>query len=265
MLRLSTDGHGVTTLTLDRPQALNALSQAMIEDLLATLAQLREDAATRVVLITGAGRAFCAGADLRDSMMNLELPAEERSRHFLESSGDKVQGLARAMAQLGKPTVAAVNGAAVGGGAALALAAHVVVVANSAYFSWPFSASLGLAPDLGASWHLMRRLGAGRALPLAMLGERLSAEEAAAWGVVWRCVPDSGLMDEAHALAQRLAQGAPRALAALPDLLYGALEHDLDAQLDRERDLQGALVGTADFVEAVEAFRQKRPPHFQGR
>lgn len=265
MLICSTDEHGVSTVTLNRPEVMNALNSAMIETLVQTLKALREDSATRAVLITGAGRAFCAGADLQDSMMNLDAPAAERSRQFLESSGDRVQAVARALEQLGKPTVTAVNGAAVGGGAAIALGAHVVLAGESAYFSWPFTAKLGLTPDVGASWHLMRRLGAGRALPLALLGERLEARQAADWGLIWRCVSDTDLLSTAQEIAQRLAAGAPRAQAVLPALLYGALENDLDAQLDRERDVQSALVGTADFVEAVTAFREKRQPRFQGR
>ncbi len=265
MLTCHTDDQGVATLTLNRPDVLNALSGAMIEALSLQLSALRTDAGVKVLLLTGAGRAFCAGADLQDPMLNLDLPGEARTRQFLASADSGIQALARALANFDKPVVAAVNGPAVGGGAALALAAHVVVAAESAYFSWPFSARLGLAPDLGASWYLVRKLGAGRALPLAMLGDKVNAKVAADWGLVWQTVADDELADTARHLAGRLAQGAPRALAALPALLNDAWLHDFNAQLDRERDLQAHLVGTNDFAEAVAAFQQKRPPRFHGR
>ncbi len=256
---------GVATVALNRPEVLNALDGALIDALLRTLAQLRSDDAVRALLITGRGRGFCAGADLRDDMMNVEQSAAERGRRFAESADRGVHALVRAVAHFGKPVVSAVNGAAVGGGAALALTAHVVFAAESAYFQQPFSSQLGLVPDMGGTWQMVRRLGPARALPLAMLGERLTAQQAADWGLVWRCVPDAALADAAREAARRLAAGPLRALAALPPLMHAALEGDLDAQLDRERDAQALLVQTDDFVEAVSAFRAKRKPVFRGR
>ena len=219
----------------------------------------------RVLLLTGRGRAFCAGADLRDPMMGLDLPAPERRRRFLASADTGIHALARALFHLGKPKVAAVNGPAVGGGAALALAADIVVATQSAYFQLPFTAQLGLVPDLGGSWHLAHKLGPARAMGAMMLGERITGRQAEDWGLVWKCVEDAQLADHATSLAQRLAHGAPQALALLPQLMSSALRNSFDAQLDCERDAQASLVQTGDFIEAVTAFKQKRNPAFTGR
>jgi 2-(1,2-epoxy-1,2-dihydrophenyl)acetyl-CoA isomerase len=256
---------GVATLTLVRPDVLNALDGALIAELLATLERVKSDDQARALLLTGRGRGFCAGADLRDDTMNLEQPPAERGRRFRESADAGMHALIRALAGLGKPTVCAVNGVAAGGGASLALTAHLVIAGESAYFQQPFTSQLGLVPDMGGSWHLMRKLGPARALPLVMLGERLPARQAAEWGLVWKCVPDAELQATARETAERLARGAPRALAMLPELMHGALHRSLDEQLDRERDGQAALVQTDDFVEAVRAFRDKRKPTFRGR
>jgi 2-(1,2-epoxy-1,2-dihydrophenyl)acetyl-CoA isomerase len=265
MLDLEITADGVARLTLNRPDVLNALSTPMVEELLEALARIKADPAVRVLLLTGQGRAFCAGVDLRDPMMNIEAPAQERGRRFLASMDTGLHALARALADLGKPKVAAVNGPAVGGGAALALAADIVLAAQSAYFQFPFTSQLGLVPDLGGSWHLARRLGPARALGCLMLGERIAAQQAADWGLVWQCLPAEGLSDAALDMAQRLARGAPRALSFLPQLVAQALDHDLQTQLDRERDAQASLVQTQDFIEAVDAFKEKRKPVFKGR
>lgn len=265
MLELDISSTGVATLALDRPEVLNALDGELIAALIAAIARVREEDAARVLLLTGRGRAFCSGADLRDPSMGVGLPPTERGRRFLASADSGIHALARALATLDKPKVAAVNGPAVGGGASLALAADIVLVGRSAYFQQPFTAQLGLVPDMGGSWHLMRRLGPARAIGAVMLGERITAEQAEQWGLVWRCVPDAELQAQALAVAERLAQGAPRALAMLPRVMADALRNDLDAQLDRERDAQAVLVQTEDFMEAVAAFRDKRKPVFTGR
>lgn len=265
MLELDIDAGGVATLALNRPEVLNALNGPLIQELLTALERVKQAPEARVLLLTGRGRGFCAGADLRDPMMGVGLPAAERGQRFLASTDVGVHALARALAGLGKPRVCAVNGAAVGGGASLALLADIVVAGRSAYFQQPFTAQLGLVPDMGGSWQLMRRIGPARAIASAMLGERISAQQAAEWGLIWQCVEDDALAATAHAVAQRLADGAPRALAVLPDVMWSALEHGLDAQLDRERDTQAQLVQTDDFMEAVDAFRAKRKPQFKGR
>lgn len=265
MLELHIDERGVATLALNRPEVLNALNGELIQTLLAAVAQIKAAPEARVLLLTGRGRGFCAGADLRDPMMGVGLPAAERGQRFLASTDTGVHALSRALAGLGKPRVCAVNGAAVGGGAALALLADIVVAGKSAYFQQPFTAQLGLVPDMGGSWQMMQRLGPARAIATAMLGERISAEQAAEWGLIWKCVEDSELAATAQSVAQRLAEGAPQALARLPDVMWAALQNNLGVQLDLERDTQAELVQTDDFMEAVDAFREKRKPHFKGR
>jgi 2-(1,2-epoxy-1,2-dihydrophenyl)acetyl-CoA isomerase len=265
MLELDIDANGVATLALNRPDVMNALNGPLIQQLLAALERVKHASEARVLLLTGRGRGFCAGADLRDPMMGVGLPAAERGQRFLASTDTGVHALSRDLAGLGKPKVCAVNGAAVGGGASLALLADIVVAGRSAYFQQPFTAQLGLVPDMGGSWQLMRRIGPARAIASAMLGERISAEQAAEWGMIWQCVDDDALAATSQAIALRLAQGAPRALAMLPGVMWSALENGLDAQLDRERDTQAALVQTDDFMEAVDAFRTKRKPQFNGR
>ncbi|RYY94953.1 MAG: 2-(1,2-epoxy-1,2-dihydrophenyl)acetyl-CoA isomerase, partial [Comamonadaceae bacterium] len=141
----------------------------------------------------------------------------------------------------------------------------IVVAARSAYFQQPFTPQLGLVPDLGGSFQFMRRLGPARAVAVTMLGDRIPADQAASWGLIWQCVDDDALAATAQAIAQRLAQGAPRALAALPAVMWSALHNDFDRQLDCERDAQAALVQTDDFLEAVTAFREKRKARFNGR
>ncbi|WBY02940.1 enoyl-CoA hydratase-related protein [Ramlibacter tataouinensis] len=265
MLEIEISESGVATLALNRPDVLNALNGALIDALLNAVDRVKTAASARVLLLTGRGRAFCAGADLRDPMMGVGLPAEERGRRFLESTDRGIHALARALADLGKPRITAVNGAAVGGGASLALIADIVFAGRSAYFQQPFTPQLGLVPDLGGSWQLMRRLGPARAVATAMLGERISAEQAAAWGLIWQCVDDDELARVSTAAAERLAQGAPLAFAALPEVMSAALQNDFSSQLDCERDAQARLVQTEDFMEAVSAFREKRKPKFKGR
>ena len=264
MLEVEISPGGVATLTLSRPDVLNALSTPMVEALLEALARLKADPAVRALLLSGKGRAFCAGVDLRDPMMNVDAPSQARGRRFLTAIDTGLHALTRAMVHLGKPKVAAVNGLAVGGGAALALSADIVVAADTAYFQFPFTSQLGLVPDLGASWQLTRRLGPARALGALMLGERIASRQAADWGLVWQCLPADEMAQTANQLAQQLASGAPRALACLPRLVAQALDNDLETQLDRERDAQAALVQTQDFIDAVEAFKAKRKPVFKG-
>jgi 2-(1,2-epoxy-1,2-dihydrophenyl)acetyl-CoA isomerase len=265
MLQLDVSPSGVATLALDRPEVLNALNGDLIAALIGAVDRVRDDPAARVLLLTGRGRAFCAGADLRDPMMGVGLPGPERGERFLAGADRGIHALARALAGLGKPKVAAVNGAAVGGGAALAWSADIVLAGASAYFQQPFTAQLGLVPDMGASWHLVRRLGPARATAAVMLGERIDAAQAEQWGLIWRCVPDDQLAARSLEVAEKLALGAPRALALLPQVMAAALRNDFDGQLDCERDAQASLVQTDDFMEAVAAFKEKRPPAFTGR
>ena len=256
---------GVATMALNRPQVLNALNGEALDALRAGLAALRGRPDVRALLLTGRGRAFCAGADLGDPMMGMEAPREERGRRFAAEADGRLNALMRDLYAFDRPKVAAVNGLAAGGGVGLALVADIVVAARSAYFMQVFTPQLGLVPDMGVSWHLPRLVGRARALALTLLGERLPAEQAAEWGLIWRCVDDDRLMEEATALAARLAAGPPLAQAALTRLLDESAANSFGDQLDRERDVQSRLVGSEDFAGAVEAFRDKRKPTFKGR
>jgi 2-(1,2-epoxy-1,2-dihydrophenyl)acetyl-CoA isomerase len=173
--------------------------------------------------------------------------------------------LARDLAAFPKPTVAAVNGVAAGGGVGLALACDIVLAARSATFIQVFAPQLGLVPDMGCSWHLPRLVGAARARALALLGDKLTAEKAAEWGLIWQAVDETDLMPQAAALAERLAAGPTLGLVRTREVLAAAFDNDLAAQLDLERRTQFELGNTEDFAEGVRAFVQKRPPQFTGR
>ncbi|HVV93940.1 MAG TPA: enoyl-CoA hydratase-related protein [Hyphomicrobiales bacterium] len=263
---LCTVTDGIATVTLNRPDVLNALDRAITAKLRETVERLGSDPAVKVMLMTGAGRAFCAGADLRDpGRMQVDATPEERSQHVRARLDDDINPLMRALYAFPRPKVMAVNGPAVGGGAAIALTGDIVLAARSAYFSFPFTPSLGIMPDMGASWQLVRRLGRARATGLALLGDRLPAEQAEAWGLIWKTVDDDVLLGEANTLAQRLCAGPQKAMETLSLCLDAAASNSFDRQLDVERDFQGGMMATEDFVEAVTAFREKRPPRFKGR
>lgn len=246
----------VVTLTLNRPARLNALDSAMHEALASALAAIEADESARAVLLTGAGRGFCAGADL----------AEHRGRpaRDLGAAIDlHYNPLVRRMRALPKPIVAAVNGIAAGAGMNLALAADIVVACEAASFTQAFI-RIGLMPDAGGTHFLPRAVGDARARGLAMLGDTITAREAADWGLIWRCLPDEGFPDAALALATALAAKPTRALAAMKRAFAASSANALDAQLDLERDLQRELGRTADFGEGVAAFLEKRPAVFTG-
>lgn len=248
----------VATLTLNRPDVLNSLSPTMIQELRDALKEVVGSGA-RAMLLTGAGRAFCSGADLAGGR-----EMDDQGRVDLgKSIEQRYNPLVRALRDLPLPIVAAVNGPAAGGGASLALACDIVVAAKSAYFLQAFC-NIGLIPDVGSTYFLPRLVGTARAKGLALLGERLPAEKAEAWGLIWRCVEDAELMKEAGAIAARLAKG-PKSLGLIKRALDGSLSRDLDGQLDTERDLQRLAGRTEDFFEGVSAFFQKRPAKFKGR
>jgi 2-(1,2-epoxy-1,2-dihydrophenyl)acetyl-CoA isomerase len=210
----------------------------------------------RAVVLTGAGRAFCAGQDLRERQAADAAPLEVELR-------ERYNPIIRAMVGMGQPIVAAVNGVAAGAGASLALAADLRIAAESASFVLAFG-RVGLAPDCGATWFLPRLVGTARAAELALLNEPLDAEEALRWGLVSRVVPDERLLQDAHAVAERLAAGAPIANALTKRALRRSLEADLDDALDYEASLQGIAGRTADHAEGLAAFLEKRPPRFRG-
>ncbi|HWB50423.1 MAG TPA: 2-(1,2-epoxy-1,2-dihydrophenyl)acetyl-CoA isomerase PaaG [Stellaceae bacterium] len=249
---------GYRQLTLNRPDRLNALTAGMGEALLAALAEAEADADCRAVLITGAGRGFCAGQDLTEVMPG------EAGGPDLGPLLDTYNAVIRKLHALPMPVVCAVNGVAAGAGANLALACDIVLAAASASFIQAF-AKIGLIPDVGGTWALPRLVGAARARALALLAEPLPAGRAAEWGLVWQAVDDERLMPEAHALAARLAQQATIGLALTKQALDAAETNPLDTQLDLERDLQNAAAQTPDYAEGVRAFLEKRPARFTGR
>lgn len=251
---------GVAELTLNRPERLNAFTEAMHRELAAHLDRIEADPGVRAVLLTGAGRGFCAGQDLGDRMMG-EGDAPPDLGDTLERLYNP---LVRRIRALDRPVVCAVNGVAAGAGANIALACDIVLAARSAVFIQAFC-RIGLVPDSGGTWFLPRLVGEARARALALLGEKVSAEQAEAWGMIWRAVDDERLLDEARGLARQLASGPTRGLGSIKRALAASWANDLDAQLDLERDLQREAGRTADYREGVRAFMEKRPPRFEGR
>lgn len=255
-LKLEHSPAAVATITLNRPDSLNALNAATVDELRRAVESLAGSGA-RALLITGAGRGFSSGADLaggggglpEDAGMALE-------KHF--------NPLVEAIFALDIPVVAAVNGPAAGAGCSLALAADIVIAAQSAYFLQAF-VNIGLIPDAGATWLLPRLAGRARAMEMMMLGERISAEQAAQWGMICRMVADEDLASEAVALATRLAQGPTVALGLIRKLMRESATLPLSEALASERIAQREAGNTADFKAAILAFLQKRQPRFEGR
>ena len=249
----------IATVTFNRPDRMNAWTPRMDEELRNAMCDADGDPETRVIIVTGAGRAFCAGQDLGDRAVapggKLDLGA---------SIEEYYAPLVRSLRALPLPVVCAVNGVAAGAGANLALACDLVLAAHSAVFYEPFC-MLGLVPDTGGTWVLPRLVGTARAMGLALLGDKLPAEQAAAWGLIWRALPDAELMPAVEALVARLAKAPTRGLARTKQAIYAAADNTLDDQLEVERDFQRELGNSADYQEGVAAFLAKRPPQFQGR
>lgn len=247
---------GVATIVLNRPDALNSLTVGLKTELLAAFRRAARDDAVRTVILTGAGRAFCAGQDLRERLEPDALPLADEIRV-------RYNPLILAMVNLPKPIVGAINGVAAGAGASLAFACDLRIAAQSASFVLAFG-RVGLIPDSGATWFLPRLVGTARAAELALTNESLPAADAERIGLVSRVVPDPELAAEARALATKLAAGAPRALALTKRALRRSLEMDLEPALEYEAQLQGIAGATADHREGIQAFLDKRPPRFRG-
>lgn len=246
--------NGVGWITLSRPDKLNSLTENMNSGLLAHLSDISTDDAVRCVVITGEGRAFCAGQDLAD-VEGVDL-GDVLERDY--------NPIIRTIKALNKPVIASVNGVAAGAGANLALSCDLVLAAKSAKFIQSF-AHLGLIPDAGGTWALPKLIGLPRALGLAMTAEPLSAETAEQWGMIWRCYADEELLHETTSLAIKLAQQATTGLAFTKQLMNSSATKTLDEQLDLERDFQRAACHTADYQEGVSAFLNKRKPQFSGK
>jgi 2-(1,2-epoxy-1,2-dihydrophenyl)acetyl-CoA isomerase len=250
---------GYHVITLNRPRQLNAFSEAMHQALKRALAEAEEDGDCRALLLTGAGRAFCSGQDLRE-----RISPDGKTTVLGSSLETYYNPLVRKLRTMPFPVVAAVNGVAAGAGANIALACDIVLAARSASFIQAF-VKIGLVPDSGGTWLLPRLIGPARARGLALTGEPLPAEKAEAWGLIWRMVEDAELMAEAHRLCVQLSAAPTVALALIKRLLDESWGNDLDTQLDLERETQREASLTPDYAEGVRAFLAKRPPAFSGR
>jgi 2-(1,2-epoxy-1,2-dihydrophenyl)acetyl-CoA isomerase len=246
----------IARITLNRPDRLNSFTVQMHEELRDALANLGD---ARVVVLTGAGRGFCAGQDLNDRAV---APGEA------VDLGETVQQcwnpLVRTLASLPQPVIARVNGVAAGAGANIALACDIVMAAKSAKFIQSFSA-IGLIPDSGGTWALPRLVGQARALGLALTGEPLPAERAADWGLIWKAVDDDALDSEVDAIANKLASFPPLGLAAIKEMIRSSWQYSLDEELERQAGVMRRLGFTEDYREGVAAFLEKRAPKFTGR
>ena len=253
----------VALVTLNRPQALNSFTRQMHEELRAALDRIAGDKGIRAAVITGAGRGFCAGADLAEFDVSPGPNRVERA-----DPGPVIDKLfnptVRKLMELRVPTIAAVNGVAAGAGASLAMTCDLAVAASSAVFIQAFS-RIGLIPDAGGSWFLVKKLGLARAMGCAMLGDKVGAQDAKEWGMIWDVAPEGqDCVEAALKLAERLATLPTTALVQARKLLRAAATNDLDRQLDLERDTQSALGRTHDYLEGVTAFLEKRPAQFKG-
>jgi 2-(1,2-epoxy-1,2-dihydrophenyl)acetyl-CoA isomerase len=251
---------GCAVVTLNRPDRLNSFNAEMHERLREALAAVKSRDDIRAVLLTGAGRGFCAGQDLSDRIIKPGGPPPDLGHTI----GTFYNPLVRTLRNLEKPVVCAVNGVAAGAGANLALACDIVLAGRSASFIQAFC-KIGLMPDSGGTYFLPRLVGTARAMGLALLGEKLSAEEAERIGLIWKCVDDAQLMDAARGIAAGLGKGPTKAYGAIKEALYASPHNTLDAQLNFERDVQRELGRTEDYREGVSAFMEKRAPGFRGK
>ena len=250
----------IARIMLNRPDRLNSFTTQMHEELRAALRDVANDRSIRVLLLTGAGRGFCAGQDLADrAVVPGETPVDLGA-----SIENHYRPLVLTLRELPLPVVCAVNGVAAGAGANIALACDIVVATRSASFVQAFC-RIGLIPDAGGSYFLPRLVGSARAMGLAMLGDKLTAEQAEAWGLIWKCVDDDVFTSTVDALLAQLAQAPTGGLAATKRVLHASASNTLEQQLALERDTQRTLGQGADYREGVTAFLAKRPPKFAGR
>ena len=253
-IRYAEEG-GIATITLDRAEVMNALNRAMRAEI--TAAVTGAAASARVIVLTGAGRAFCSGQDLADP----SLAGDADVGRMLE---EEYEPMLRAIVAAPVPVIAAVNGTAAGAGANLALAADVVIAAESASFIQAFT-RIGLIPDAGGTWILPRTVGFARAMGAALFADRITARQAAEWGMIWECVPDDAFATYWQARAAALAAGPAQALARVKQAIRASSGNGLEAQLALEARLQAECGATGDFREGVAAFLAKRAPRFTGR
>lgn len=250
---------GVAVLMLNRPDTLNSFTQEMHEEVRAAMKSVRTDNAVRCLVLTGAGRGFCAGQDLNDRSVK----AGDEAPDLGDSVERNYNPLIRSIMTLDKPVICAVNGVAAGAGASLALACDIVFAGRSASFVQAFS-KIGLVPDSGGTWNLPRAVGMARAKGLALLAGKLKAEQAENWGMIWQCVDDEQLMDETMAMAKQLAVMPTKGLATIKKLLNESYSNPLHQQLELEKAAMRTLGQSHDYKEGVAAFMEKRAPQFKG-
>jgi 2-(1,2-epoxy-1,2-dihydrophenyl)acetyl-CoA isomerase len=251
---------GVAEITLNRPERLNSFTASMHAALRAALARARADSAVRALLLTGAGRGFCAGQDLDDVVD----PITGQAGGVVATIEENYNPLINALQEAPWPVVCAVNGVAAGAGANIALACDLVIAARSASFIQAF-VKIGLVPDAGGSYFLPRLVGTARAVGMAMTGDRVGADDAQAWGLIWKVVDDAELMPHARALARHLAAQPTRALVLIKRQMQASLGNSLESQLALEARLQGEAAASSDYREGVAAFLAKRKPTFTGQ
>jgi 2-(1,2-epoxy-1,2-dihydrophenyl)acetyl-CoA isomerase len=254
---------GVATLTLNRPDKLNSFTQAMHEEVRHALKRVASEAASgavRVLVLTGAGRGFCAGQDLSDRSVEPGARAVDLGDSVEQNYAPLVQSLR----SLPLPVICAVNGVAAGAGANIALACDIVLATQSASFVEVFC-KLGLIPDTGGTYFLPRLVGSARAMGLAMLGEKLSAEKAEAWGLIWKAIPDADFAAEVQAMARHFASAPTKGLAFTKQALHASAHNSLQQQLSLECGMMSELGRSDDYREGVAAFMEKRAPQFKGR
>ncbi len=253
---------GVATVTLNRPEKLNSLMGAMMLELYSALGNAAQDAAVRAVVLTGAGRAFCAGQDLADPAMSPK-PGSNAPADIGDVVDTFYSPLVRRLRAMPKPVLCAVNGVAAGAGANIALACDIVIAVHTASFIQPFC-KLGLVPDAGGTWLLPQLVGRARAVGLAMLGDKLSAELAAQWGLIWKCVATADFEAEVSSISKTLSAGPTLGYLRTREAFDHAATSTLDSQLDLEAGMQRELGNSQDYAEGVQAFIAKRPPVFVG-
>ena len=251
--------NGVAKLTLNRPDRLNSFNVQMHEELQSALDDIATDGSSRCVVLTGAGRGFCAGQDLGDRAVSADQAAPD-----LGMSVEKFYNpLIRRLTNLKMPVICALNGVAAGAGASVVMACDIVVAASSASFILSF-AKVGLVPDSGSSWHFARAVGLPRAKAMAMLGNKVSATQAEQWGLIYQVVDDDKLTETTDELSTHLAKQPTEALANIKELVHTAFDYSLNEQLERERKAMQHLGRSDDYREGVASFMEKREPNFKG-
>lgn len=252
----------IAIVKINRPEVFNSMNEQMSIDARQALADIRQNNTIRAMILTGEGRSFCAGAELTDELSGGDAQHSAGSR-LNATMRDHTNPWIHDLHNMSIPVIVAINGVAAGAGVGLALAGDISIAAHSAAFVLTFSAKLGLIPDVGLTWQLSRRIGMARATAVSLLGDKISAQQAVEWGLIWQSVDDDKLMEVAMSTAKRLAQMPRHAALELRQALHHAQTMPLEAQLDYERRRQCVLIEKSEFKEGVAAFKEKRAPNFQ--